>query len=62
MRRSETEAWPLARLCLYKFDHPEVLEQNPETGSVDSDQSLASAFTLARPILLVRRLGNGILM
>ena len=35
----------------YKFDSPEVLEQNPETGLFDSDESL-SAFTLARPILL----------
>ena len=36
----------------YKFDLPEVLEQNPEAGFFDSDESLASAFTLARPILL----------
>jgi hypothetical protein len=35
----------------YKFDQPEVLEQDPETGLFD-DESLASAFTLARPILL----------
>jgi len=28
------------------------LEQDPETESADHDQSLASAFTLARPILL----------
>ena len=36
----------------YKFDGPEVLEQHPETGFFESDESLASAFTLARPILL----------
>jgi hypothetical protein len=36
----------------YKFDGPEVLEQNSESGFFDSDESLASAFTLARPILL----------
>jgi hypothetical protein len=36
----------------YKFDGPEALEQNPETGFLESDESLASAFTLARPILL----------
>jgi hypothetical protein len=36
----------------YKLDQPEVLEQNPETGLFDSDESLASAFTLGRPILL----------
>ena len=35
----------------YKLDQPEVLEQNPETGLFD-DESLATAFTLARPILL----------
>jgi hypothetical protein len=36
----------------YKFDSPEVLEQNPKTGFFDSGESLASAVTLARPILL----------
>jgi hypothetical protein len=36
----------------YKFDSPEVLEQNPETEDVYSAESLANAFTLARPILL----------
>ncbi|HSY48716.1 MAG TPA: hypothetical protein VLC46_07895 [Thermoanaerobaculia bacterium] len=36
----------------YKFDPPEVLEQNPATRFFESDESLASAFTLARPILL----------
>jgi hypothetical protein len=36
----------------YKFDAPDVLEQNPETESAGHDQPLASAFTLARPILL----------
>jgi hypothetical protein len=36
----------------YKFDSPEVLEHNTQTESVDGDPSLASAFTLARPILL----------
>ncbi len=36
----------------YKFDSPEVLEPNPETEPVDHAQFLASAFTLARPILL----------
>ena len=36
----------------YKFDAPELLEPNPETESFDSGPSLASAFTLARPILL----------
>jgi hypothetical protein len=36
----------------YKFDVPELLEENPQTQSFDTDPSLSSAFTLARPILL----------
>ena len=36
----------------YKIDLPEVLEQSPETGFLHSAESLASAFTLASPILL----------